>query len=365
MLWFCGLPERGHRRHDRRRHGGVEDDGVVRLSNAEYLTRPLRLSPAEALALIVALRALAESAGPRRAGTGRPRRWPRSRPRPGSGPPRRRRSTSSWTRGTREIREAVDVALREGRQLQLTYYVASRDETTDRVADPLRLRLLRGPAVPRGLVPPRRARPGSSGWTASPSATVLDTPAEPPVDVSLLDVARRLPARTRRTRWPSLDLEPSARWVADYYPTEATVELADGRLRVELRYADAQWLRRLVMRLGGAARVVEPSELAESVRRARGAGARRTTPKPAESAPSTPYGGSGSGCQRTMADEGTNHDEEANHEPRIPAARRSWHARADHHRSGRPVAVRRQEAARRWRVVPDVRCASSRPRPRA
>ena len=37
---------------------GVRGDAVIRVSNADYLRRPLRLSPTEASAVIVALRAL-------------------------------------------------------------------------------------------------------------------------------------------------------------------------------------------------------------------------------------------------------------------------------------------------------------------
>ena len=58
VLFLCGLP------------GGYPDDlidvdldalegeGVIRISNADYLARPLRLTPTEASAIIVALRAL-------------------------------------------------------------------------------------------------------------------------------------------------------------------------------------------------------------------------------------------------------------------------------------------------------------------
>ena len=63
-----------------------------------------------------------------------------------------------------------------------------------------------------------------------------------------------------------LDLDPPARWIAEYYPTEEQVEGPDGTLRVRLRAGDAGWLRRLVLRQGGTARVVEPADLAAEVR---------------------------------------------------------------------------------------------------
>jgi proteasome accessory factor C len=65
VLLMCGLP------------GGYPDDlidvdlealeepggdGVIRVTNADYLARPLRLTPTEATAIIVALRALRGSA---------------------------------------------------------------------------------------------------------------------------------------------------------------------------------------------------------------------------------------------------------------------------------------------------------------
>ena len=62
-------------------------------------------------------------------------------------------------------------------------------------------------------------------------------------------------------------LEPWARWVAEYYPVDEVVELGDERARVLLRYADPDWLVRLVLGLGGGARVLEPSELAAEVAR--------------------------------------------------------------------------------------------------
>ena len=264
VLWFCGLPNSVTGDMIDVDMEALEDDGIVRLSNAEYLTRPLRLNPSEALALIVALRALAESAGPRE-------RAPvdRALAKIEAAAGERSRHAAAvdvqLDKGDPEIREAVDLALRESRQLHLTYYVASRDETTERVADPLRLVYFEG-------------RPYLEAWChraqetrlfrvdSITAARVLDTPAAPPVDVSLLDLSRGAFRPDPDDPVAVLDLDPSARWVADYYPVESSIELEGGRLRVELRYADARWLRRLVMRLSGAARVVEPDDLAESVR---------------------------------------------------------------------------------------------------
>ena len=60
VLWFCGMPGLGMGDLIDVDMDALEGEGVIRLSNAEYLSRPLRLDSSEASALIVALRALRE-----------------------------------------------------------------------------------------------------------------------------------------------------------------------------------------------------------------------------------------------------------------------------------------------------------------
>lgn len=63
----------------------------------------------------------------------------------------------------------------------------------------------------------------------------------------------------------TLALGPGGRWVAEYYPCESVSESPDGGLTVTLRVHDRRWLRRLVLRLGGGGRVLEPADLAAEV----------------------------------------------------------------------------------------------------
>ena len=118
---------------------------------------------------------------------------------------------------------------------------------------------------------------------------VLDEPAAAPPDAEPTDLSAGVfPARPEHGSAVLL-LEPWARWVAEYYPVEQVVELppdpsdernghdhapdgrpgrpADGRARVLMRYADPAWLVRLVLGLGGGARILEPPELAAEVAR--------------------------------------------------------------------------------------------------
>jgi len=81
---------------------------------------------------------------------------------------------------------------------------------------------------------------------------VLDDPRStaPPADHHVLVGAS--------SRWPRavLDLPAHARWVADSHPVDSVEPLAGGRLRVTLGVTDRSWLERLVLRIGGDVAVV-------------------------------------------------------------------------------------------------------------
>jgi proteasome accessory factor C len=62
-----------------------------------------------------------------------------------------------------------------------------------------------------------------------------------------------------------LSLGPSARWVAEYYEIERATQGNDGHLEVTLPAKDLQGVAKLILRLGGEATVIEPSELAGMV----------------------------------------------------------------------------------------------------
>jgi len=74
------------------------------------------------------------------------------------------------------------------------------------------------------------------------------------------------PAITYDDLLVTLALGPSAAWVADYHPCESVTECPDGSLVVRLRARDTAWVRRLVLRLGDAGRVIAPESVAQAVR---------------------------------------------------------------------------------------------------
>lgn len=270
VLWFCGLPNSVTGDMIDIDMEALDGDGVVRLSNADFLPRPLRLAPHEALALIVALRALREEAGPgqRNAVDRALTKLERAAGGAGSAAAAVAISVDS---GDETIRARVDEALAQGRRLHLRYYVPSRDETTEREVDPLRLVFSEGhgylEAWCRRVDEVRLFR-----LDRITDARVLDAAAEAPAGAGRAPRSGRLFQPDEDDPVAVLLLQPAGRWVADYYPIEDREEAADGRLRVRLRYSDEGWLQRLVLRLGGTAEIEEPVEVAARVRsRARAA----------------------------------------------------------------------------------------------
>jgi proteasome accessory factor C len=143
--------------------------------------------------------------------------------------------------------------------------VPTRDETTERDVDPMRVVLMDG-------------RWYLEGWCHRAEAvrlfrldrivevTVLDTPAAVPPEAAQRNLDEGLFVPSADDVPVVLELDPPAWWVADYYPVDDVQELPDGRLLVRLRASDTRWLRTLVLRLSGAARVLEPVELRDAVR---------------------------------------------------------------------------------------------------
>jgi proteasome accessory factor C len=224
-----------------------EGDRVwVRL--ADVFSRPLRLSPDQALGLVAAGTALAETSGPLATGLAKladllgidPEdaiaiRLGASRP---------------------EVLETLRRAVREQRRVHLDYFAYSRDRRTSREVDPYRVFAAGGAWYLVGwchLVGDRRTFRVDRIYRVE----LLDSGFErPPSDEVAAEVFAVEPTAPRIT----LDLAPSARWVAETYPVDQVTEGPEGRLRVRLAVASRTWLERLLLRLGPAAKVVETTD---------------------------------------------------------------------------------------------------------
>ncbi|NMH90817.1 WYL domain-containing protein [Pseudonocardia bannensis] len=262
LLWMCGLPGYGP--------GDLVDlsfsGDTVTVTEDAGMRRPLRLTTAEATALLVALRTLGglpgmvDTASVQRA-TAKIER--------AVGDAGLAGVAVDLTREEEATTAAVRTALEQRRALRIRYYTAGRDAVSQRTIDPMRLLLVEG----RGYLEAwcRRAE-GVRLFRLDRVEAVeqLDEPAAPPPDAEPTDLSAGLFRPSAEHRTAVLALEPEARWIAEYYPVDEVVEFDGGRARVSMRYADPAWLIRLVLGLGGGARVIDPPELAEAVgRRAR------------------------------------------------------------------------------------------------
>ena len=254
VLWMCGTP------------GGFPDDlieidmdaareeGVIHLTNAEYLARPLRFTASEAMSLVVALQAIREMA------TGELLEAASSATDKLIGLGIEAPVVLQVTSGDATVRERLVQAIDAQRSVRLTYDGALRSATTTPVVDPVVI-------VMRDSVAYLQA------WAHEPDAErtyrldrisaveILDQPARPH------------PVPAPGDRWfdgvpdeVTLHLAPGAAWVPEYVPVREHHAEADGTLRVRLAVADPAWLEGLLLRLGSDVLAVDPPRTAEAAR---------------------------------------------------------------------------------------------------
>jgi proteasome accessory factor C len=227
-------------------------DGRVWIRYADWFSRPLRLTPAEGLALVAAGAALLATPG--------------ADP---EGPLARGLAKLAAVLGvdpdeavevelgaaSADVLDAVQRAVAEQRVLEVDYYSYGRDTWARRVIEPFRVVSTAG----QWYVP---------AWCRQADAERLfriDRMRDPVVlDEHVEPRAVEAPAAVYHPRPddPTVELElaPEARWVAERYPTEHVEEAGDGRLVVRLRVSERPWLERLLLVLGPAARVRSGAE---------------------------------------------------------------------------------------------------------
>lgn len=260
LLWMCGLP--GHGPGDLM--DVVYDGDRVSLSNADTIGTPLRLTGDEALALVAALRALAGVPGLVDTGAV-DRALAKLEAAAGGVVTGGDVSVAPEVLADPRVVATVAGALASGRRLRMTYWVPARDEASEREVDPIRMFTADGVPYLVGWchrVDDLRTFRLDRALAVDATDTRADVPAE--ARTRALDAGIFTPAADDRL--VTLDLEPAARWVADYYPTESVTERPDGGLTVSLRARDDAWLQRLALGLAGLGRVTEPAEVAAAVR---------------------------------------------------------------------------------------------------
>jgi proteasome accessory factor C len=257
LLWMCGLP--GHGPGDLI-DLSFEGENVSVLFDAG-MSRPLRLTAEEALALVVALRTLAETPG--LADTGAVQRA-LAKVESVAGEAVQDDTVAVELDKTERLLPVLQRAVDDQKALRIRYFSASRNETTERTIDPVRLFVADEHSYVEAWC---RQVEGMRVFRLDriEHVTPLDEPSSVPADIELRDLSEGVFQPAAEHLLVGLRLGPAYAWVADYYSTEEVTE--DGELlRVSLRVADPGWVRALVLGSAGQVEVLAPDWLAENVR---------------------------------------------------------------------------------------------------
>ncbi|MDP9388231.1 MAG: WYL domain-containing protein [Actinomycetota bacterium] len=228
----------------------VVEEGRVWIRFADWFARPLRLTPAEGLALVAAGAALLAVPG--------------TDP---EGPLARALAKVAAVLGVDpdeavgvelgaappEVLATVQEASSAARRVEIEYYSFGRDAWTRRVIEPHQVYNAAGQwyvaawcdqAAGDRIFRVDRMR------SARALQEAFERRPAPPAAPSLYSPRPDDPVVV-------LELPAAAAWVAEQYPNEGVEALEGGGLRVRLRVSERAWLERLLLRLGPTARVVE------------------------------------------------------------------------------------------------------------
>lgn len=266
VLYLCGLPGFGPGDLIEINVESLLDDpeGLVRINNADFLARPLRLGADEASALIVGLRALQEASPlASRELVDRTLAKLEAATEDGAVPVVDIRNPEPRP-ALQHTRVALEGALTADRQARLHYVVPSRDEVTERVVDPI-------------AILQRDGHVYLDAWCHLADARRLFR-LDRITQVEALDSARDVPSLAPRDlsdglfeQGPEdlvvqLRLSQQMRWFAEHYPVLSATESHDGELEVSLAVGDERWLLQLALRFGPGLEVMAPESLRTRIR---------------------------------------------------------------------------------------------------
>lgn len=257
LLWVCGLPGYGP--------GDLIDmafDGDrVTVTYDAGIDRPLRLTPDEATALVVALRMLMETPGVSdRDAIDRALGKIENAAALDQAPP-----IAVRTPGDNDRLETLTGLLERGNALRISYYSAGRDVTSERVIDPIRLLAIEGRSYLEAWC---RSAEGVRMFRVDriDALAELDEPASPPPEAIVADLSEDVFQPDPEAPLMTLRVSRGTRWITEYYPCESVTEMAGDEWLVSMRVHDMDWARRFVLGLGPRVTVVTPEHLAMAVR---------------------------------------------------------------------------------------------------
>lgn len=263
LVFLCGLP--GYGPGDLIDVDLQEDHLYIRM--ADYFAAPLRLTPAEGLALYAGGEAIAALPGMEQAGSLRTALTKLGR---ALGTEALDDEASSaievrFEKSPAHHLEVIQTALSEHKRVEIEYRSASRGEMTTRSVDPWGLIAATGRWYLVGL-DHLSGEERMFRIDRIKSSRLTDAEAEAPAE---FDAERYKGAFVGREGQPVLKMEISpdaARWFEDYYPVKAAADAEDGWRRVELFSSGDRWAAGVVLSLGRHVRNVEPDSVLAATR---------------------------------------------------------------------------------------------------
>ena len=245
----------------------VDEDGCIQVLEAHGLSRPLAFTSDEATALIVGLSMLEQIPGSHDLDvlTGlseRLRQAAGDAGQAGTSVSVLPEPDSDGGSPGAAIVGVINKAIASRRRIHLRYLSGTRDEVTERDVDPMGIFNAHGHNYLRGWCY-RVDAVRTFRVDRIESAEPLHVESNPPVDLAPLELGAGV---LRPEGEPvTLELDASASWVAEAYPV-TSVELGpNGTTTVVMKVADREWAIRMILGLGGAARVLDPPALAQAI----------------------------------------------------------------------------------------------------
>jgi len=261
LLWMCGLP------------GGAGGDLIdlsisedaVSVIDSVGMDRALRLTAGEAMVLALALQMLVDQPSTvdpdaarsaiakieQATGVAVGGRTPAETDTDGGGAQTKARAADDRRRAEAAAPIVRD-AVRDGRALELRYHSASRDAVSERVVDPVRIRLIDGHSYLQAWC---RSAEGMRMFRFDriDAATPVGAGAVPeavPEDATV-DLFRG----GADTPSVAVTIAPEVAWMVEYFPLEDVEYRADGGVDARLLYGSPGWLARQLVGFGGAVRL--------------------------------------------------------------------------------------------------------------
>ncbi len=223
------------------------DEGWVQINFADYFRRPLRLTPPQAITLLVAATSLLGVTGDGALDRGLAKLAQVLGVNPTEA------LEVHLGAGASEVLGTLQEACGSHRATAIRYYSYDRDAVTERVIEPYRTFALAGAWYVRAYC--RLARHERTFRIDRTSAAQLTdesfAPPSEPIPAVVWEPSADAP-------WVDLALEPAAHWVLDYHPTTRRSWHGDTCV-ARLEVGGIAWLERLLLRLGPAARVTDSS----------------------------------------------------------------------------------------------------------